>query len=140
MPREQLTQKEAVQIEFGLICKALKIVLAKRKDYSGKVDPYANLRVAEAHNTLAPVGVNIRCNDKLVRVSNVLQGDNGLEGLVGESVINDLGDIVNYSSITAGLIAEDYDEVYDQLVELSTELRSTIYEVAKAVGIESEWD
>lgn len=109
--RKRATQRRAIDYQKGLLVLAVEILLKKRKDYSGADDPYANLRVAEGHSVHPIVGTNIRCNDKLVRVSNIVAAGMVKDGgLVGEKVIDDLRDVINYASISAGLLAEEDPE------------------------------
>ena len=111
------TQAEAIEYQRGLMTLAVKILMAKRRDYSGADDPYANLRVAEGHQVHPVQGVNIRCNDKLVRVSNIIAAGNVARGgEVGEKVLDDLRDVINYACIAAGLLAEEYPEIAELLV------------------------
>lgn len=120
-----LTQEEAILVQKGLMALAVNILMAKRRDYSGNVDPYSNLRVAEAHGVHPVQGTNIRCNDKLVRVSNIVAAGNvELGGLVGEKVVDDLRDVINYASIAAGLLAEEYSSIKEQLLAAARDFDS----------------
>lgn len=106
---------------------AVEILMAKRKDYSGDKDPFANLRVAAGHGVHPVQGVNIRCNDKLVRVSNIVAAGNVERGgLVGEKVVDDLRDVINYASIAAGLLAEEYPQIKDYLMAAAITFQMTM--------------
>lgn len=112
-----LTHEQALAVQEGLFTLALEILLQKRADYSGDKDPYANLRVANSHGVHPVQGVNIRCNDKLVRVSNIIAAGRVAQGgLVGEKVIDDLRDVINYAAIAAGLLAEEYPDILEYLM------------------------
>jgi hypothetical protein len=113
---DKLTQQEAIDTQRGLMVLAVDVLMKKRKDYSGDDDPFSNLRVAEHHGVHPVVGTNIRANDKLARTSRIVQSANGVHGLVGESVIDDLRDIINYAAISAGLLAEEYPDVKETLL------------------------
>lgn len=123
------TQVQAIAYQKGLMALAVKILMAKRKDYSGGKDPYANLRVAEAHAIHPVQGVLVRCNDKLVRVSNILAAGNVAKGgEVGDKVLDDLRDVINYVSIAAGLLAEKYPDIADMLLKEAETFDETMEE------------
>ena len=123
----KLTQAEAVEVQKGLFVLAVDILLRKRKDYSGENDPFGNLRVAAGHGVHPVVGVNIRTNDKLVRVSHIVQaGKVAQGGLVGEKVIDDLRDVVNYTCIAAGLLAEEDEETKATLLDAAARFKETM--------------
>lgn len=122
MPK-QLSQKEALLIELGLINRALSVLLAKRKAYSGSKDPVANLRVSKIFDVDPVKGTLIRLTDKLQRISRYSE-----QGAVGESIWeNDLPDVINYISIAAVLLLEKSpDEHLRGLVKDGEDLIDTL--------------
>ena len=126
-----LTQSEALEIQLGILAKALSIVLAKRKDYSGDGDPFRNLRVAEMLGVSPIVGCLIRESDKNSRIVSLLSD---LElaaqgGRVGESLLDTFADKINYTCIEAGLYAELDPKFKKQVRKLAADLYSLISEI-----------
>jgi len=123
------SQTRAVKIQLGIIAIALNVLMTKRLDYSGTVDPFANFDDYYFPEDSRAKNAWKRLGDKLRRISNFIR--NG--GLQGESIfINDFPDAINYlSGILAPLLlaeARDPDteeELYaaaDSLVGIITQL------------------
>lgn len=129
-----LSQSEALEIQLGILAKALSIVLNKRKDYSGNDDPFRNLRVAEMLGVSPIVGCLIRESDKNSRIVSLLSD---LElaaqgGRVGESLLDTFADKINYTCIEAGLYAELDPKFKADVRKLSSELLSIIEDIDHA--------
>jgi hypothetical protein len=115
----KLTNEQALLVQFGIIYKALKILIPKRKDYSGDEDPFANLRACENLGVHPIIGCLVRESDKNARISQLIrnaQADIG--GRVGESLLDTLADKINYTCIEAGLYAEMNDTFRDDCILL----------------------
>lgn len=103
---DMLTQKEALLVQLGLFTMALEIIEAKRKDYSGDVDPFANLRMSAFVGVEPWRGVMVRRMDKISRRIHVLE-HGGVAQVANESIMDALVDEMNYLAIEAGLLVEE---------------------------------
>ena len=101
----KLTYQQAADIQKYIIDKANAIVLAKRHDYSGSVDPFGNFRKSKLFGVEPWRGVLIRLTDKLSRVESVVTAG-GVSKVPSESLWDTLSDAVNYVCILGGLVAE----------------------------------
>jgi hypothetical protein len=113
----KLTPTEALAIQDFLTAKAREIVLAKRQDYSGKGDPFANLRMSEFVGVEPWRGCMVRLMDKLSRIRHIMEA--GGEMQVQEALIDTFADIHNYTDILAGLVFEVLglpDEITNMLI------------------------
>lgn len=129
-----LTQQEAFQIQLGVIADALSILMAKRQDYSGTVDPFGNLRTAEVLDIHPVVGTFNRMLDKIVRIKTMVNGGT-LEqgGAVGESAADAFRDVINYDCIAAGLVAEEVPELYEHWMDLGGRFSEVLEEALESV-------
>ncbi|WP_119071601.1 hypothetical protein [Aggregatilinea lenta] len=127
-----LTQQEAFQIQLGVIADALSILMVKRRDYSGTVDPFGNLRTAEVLDIHPVVGTFNRMLDKIVRVKTMI-GEGTLKrgGAVGESAADAFRDIINYDCIAAGLVAEEVPELYEHWMALGERFQDILEDVER---------
>ena len=101
---DRLTQQEAIAMQKFMIDTANSIVLAKRHDYSGANDPFGNFRKSSLFGVAPWRGVLVRLTDKLSRIEVVTNAGGG--ALVNESLWDTFADVVNYTCILAGLVAE----------------------------------
>ncbi len=99
-----MTQGEAVRLQDYIMAHALEIMGGKRRDYSGKEDPFRNLRSAEALGVEPWRGTFVRLMDKVSRIRSITEAGGQME--VQESLIDTFADIVNYTCIAAGLVWE----------------------------------
>lgn len=105
-----LTQKEALELQELLYKDSLEIMLKKRKDYSGDIDPFGNLRLAAPLAGVEPWrGVLVRLGDKFSRLRNILDRD-GAMYVQDEMLWDVFCDIINYTCILAGLCAEELND------------------------------
>ena len=100
------TQQDAVFFEKRITEHADSIVGAKRVDYSGLIDPYANFRRSELFGVPAWLGVIIRMTDKLSRIQSITNAA-GVSQVKSELLVDTIADLINYSRILGGLIFED---------------------------------
>ena len=98
---KKLTNEEALIVELGLISMALKILEAKRVDYSGGIDPFRNLRSSEFVGVPAWKGTIIRNLDKFSRRRSIMEAD-GRAQVKDESFLDTHADSINYLGIEAG--------------------------------------
>lgn len=124
-PGQKLTNEEAVKCQLGLINLALSIMLAKRHDYGGSEDPFFNLRSSDFLGVHPVIGTLTRTMDKFMRIKTGL--DKNL--LVGEAAWEPTRDAVNYICIVAGLLAEQDDELREELMRNADELVDTVQEM-----------
>lgn len=113
-----ITHNEAMLIEEGLLNHALSIVAAKRNDYSGNQDPLKNLRKSLLFDVNPVDGTLVRITDKLSRIQT-LQKQGTSSGQVGEKLIDTLADVINYTALIACLLAEEFPELKQELIEKS---------------------
>lgn len=104
----RLTQEEALTVEDTIQQAADDCLLAKRQDYSGKEDPYANFRMSEFVGVEPWRGVMVRLMDKLSRVRHIMESGEVL--VKDESIKDTLGDVINYTKILGGLIFESTED------------------------------
>jgi len=91
--------EEALAEHQAFFAKALDLVQAKRVDYSGTSDPFANFRHSEVWNVEPWRGAAARLMDKISRLSQLF--DKGDEGIVKDEAIADtVVDALNYLVIT----------------------------------------
>lgn len=123
-----LTQDDALMVQFGLIAKALQIVLNKRKDYSGEDDPFRNLRAAAIFDVDPIVGCLIRETDKNSRIASLIADLESAKhgGRVGESLLDTFADKINYTCIEAGLYAERDGKFLEDTRLLGAELMNIL--------------
>ena len=108
----RLTQEEALAVEDTIQQAADDCLLAKRQDYSGKEDPYANFRMSEFVGVEPWRGVMVRLMDKLSRVRHIMESGEVL--VKDESIKDTLGDVINYTKILGGLIFESTEDDLDR--------------------------
>lgn len=103
---KKLTNKEARSVHDQLIRAATSIVEIKRASYSGGLDPFGNFRASEAVTGIPTwLGVIQRMVDKLSRIKNI--ADSGVTKTnLKDLSENDLADLINYTTILAGLLKE----------------------------------
>lgn len=99
-----MTQGEAVKLQDYIMVHALGIMGGKRRDYSGKADPFRNLRSAQALGVESWRGAFVRMMDKVSRIRSITESGGAME--VQESLIDTFADMVNYTCIAAGLVWE----------------------------------
>lgn len=117
-----ISQEQAIVAHLGLINLALSVLLDKRHDYSGDVDPFGNFRAIALSHVTPAQGAVIRMGDKYKRIAAATE-----RPLRGEDAIrNDFPDIMNYAAIVALLLYEDDKEVIDMLVAEGEKLEETI--------------
>lgn len=104
---KQLTQSEALNLQINLMRYALEILEAKRKDYSGDIDPFGNFRSSTIHGVESWRGVLVRLEDKFARVRNILERGGVMN--VEEKFIDTFADMFNYIGIFAGLTWEELE-------------------------------
>jgi len=101
----KLTQEQARLVEKKITDKADNIILAKRHDYSGPDDPYANFRRSTLFGVEPWRGVMIRLSDKLSRILSIMEAK-GESKVKDETLLDTLADAVNYTRILGGMVAE----------------------------------
>lgn len=107
-PEDRFTQQEAIDIQHAIVKEAYDIVLNKRHDYSGAVDPYGNFRKSEMFNIEPWRGVLVRMSDKISRLQSIME--QGGASLVTDDPFFDIfADMVNYTCILAGLCYEELE-------------------------------
>ena len=99
-----MTNEDAVRLQKYIMDHALKIMVAKRHDYSGTDDPFRNLRSAEFVGVEPWRGTFVRMMDKISRVRSIMEAGGSME--VQESLIDTFSDMINYICIAAGLVWE----------------------------------
>ena len=100
----KMTNEMALQHQLRMFDDAVHIMKRKRHDYSGRNDPFRNLRDAEFVNVDPLKGVMVRIMDKFARVRSFIEQG---ELLVNDEAIRDtLVDALNYTSILAAMIEE----------------------------------
>ena len=102
----RLTHEQARLVQEHIINNALSIVEAKRHDYSGPDDPFANFRMSEFAGVDAWRGCMVRLMDKLSRIKQFMEQEGELR-VKDESILDTLSDAVNYVCILGGLCAEE---------------------------------
>lgn len=81
------------------LCKeALDLMYQKNHDYANDADPYRNFRM------FGLLGIVIRLGDKLARLQSFLE--NGSLAVQDEQIEDTLKDIINYSVIFGGFLAD----------------------------------
>lgn len=104
-----LSQKDAIAVELGLMSLALKVLMDKRKDYSGDTDPYANLRTSAVRGVHPCIGVQVRCDDKISRRGQMVARKNKMR-VTNEKFADPYFDHINYIAIEAGLLIEELED------------------------------
>jgi hypothetical protein len=125
-----------VVVELGIIAMALKILQAKRKDYSGSNDPFRNLRAAEFVGVPAWKGTIIRNMDKFSRRRSVMEAGGEMK-VKDESFLDTLADSINYTGIEGGLEIEllpNRDKLLALLSKEAAELPAIARKTLKDVG------
>ena len=102
-----MNNEEAERLQLTLFREAYLLMLKKRKDYSGDVDPFANLRTSRFIGIPPWQGCMVRMMDKMSRVYQVMKRGGEME--VNEALYDTFIDILNYTCILAGLCAEELD-------------------------------
>ena len=100
-----MSQEEALALQEYIMAHALKIMTGKRRDYSGKEDPFRNLRSSIVHGVEPWRGTAVRIQDKFSRIRSIMDNDGKME--VEESLVDTFADIINYACIQAGLVWEE---------------------------------
>lgn len=129
----RLTQQQAILVQLGLTAMALKLVGNKRRDYSGSVDPYRNLRMSEFVGVEPWRGSQVRNMDKFARRRSIMEA--GGKAHVNESFLDTLADSINYIAIEGGLEIEELPDTQDMLEFLTIEaelLPSIVEEMLEA--------
>lgn len=100
-----MTERTMVQIHNELTAKALAIVEAKNHDYrGGQGDLFANFRGSVSLGIPPVVGVMLRMQDKMMRIKTFVE--RGTLAVKAESAEDAVIDLINYSVIMGGLLAE----------------------------------
>lgn len=105
----RLTQADALVVQLGLITEALAITLAKRADYSGGDDPYANYRdgnelVGIEHSWQYAMRRNL---EKFTRRKNMMLTNKGHAHSADDSFLDAARDSINLVHIELGLELEE---------------------------------
>lgn len=127
-------QERAVLVQLGIIQVALEVLMVKRQDYSGTVDPFLNFDDPYFPEDTRAKNAWKRLGDKMRRVANYIRGQ-----IVGESIFtNDLPDAINYlSGIIGPLLAEG--EVEKMYIDRAERLQYTIRDIiAKARELDAD--
>lgn len=103
-----MTIQDANTLHQRLFDDALEIVQAKRIDYSGKVDPFANFRLSQFWGISSWRGAAIRMMDKISRLKNLFE-NKGVGEVKDESVRDTVLDCLNYIVIMYSLWLEEND-------------------------------
>ena len=103
-----MTNEEAIRLQISLFNDAYRLVLAKRKDYSGDADPFANFRMSEFIGVPPWLGCMVRMMDKLSRIYHIMDHA-GEMAFKDEAMYDTFCDILNYTCILAGLCTEELD-------------------------------
>lgn len=101
----KLSYQQAAEVQQYIIDKANAIVLSKRHDYSGSVDPFGNFRKSGLFAVEPWRGVLVRLTDKLSRIQSIVEAG-GESKVKDESLWDTFADAVNYVCILGGLVAE----------------------------------
>lgn len=82
------------------------LMVKKNHDYSGEGDlnPFANLNACVCLGIQPETGVLVRIMDKIMRISSFI--DSGVLAVSDESINDTVKDMINYSVLLAGMIAE----------------------------------
>ena len=90
-----ITPKQALDAQVNIFARSIEIIKAKRVDYSGDADPFANFRLSQFWGVEPWKGAAIRMMDKLSRLRQLF-AKNG-EGMVKDESIQDtIVDAINY--------------------------------------------
>lgn len=101
----KMTYASAASYERRILKQAAEIISAKRCDYSGEEDPYANFRMSAFVGVEPWRGVMVRMLDKLSRLKNITEA--GEAKVKDEAVEDTICDLVNYALILGGLLEEN---------------------------------
>ena len=127
----RLSQPDALAVQFGLMALGLKKLMGKRLDYSGKDDPYKNLRTSSARGVEPWRGVMVRCEDKISRRTQFMETKGDMI-ITDESFSDPYFDHINYICIEAGLAIEELGR-FDLLEMLRLEAKDLI-DIIKEIG------
>ena len=103
-----MSNEEALDLQHDLFDRALVVMKMKRMDYSGDVDPFANLRMSEFIGVEPWRGTMVRMMDKLSRIRHIME-NHGEMKVTDESLDDTFMDVLNYTCILAGLCKEELD-------------------------------
>lgn len=106
---QHLTFDQAQTVQLGLFATALRIIGPKRRDYSGDLDPYRNLRSSAILGVEPWRGALVRLLDKVSRLARLAE-KGGTGEVSEESIIDTAADLLNYTAIAVGLIIETLPE------------------------------
>jgi len=99
----------AEKIHQAVLEHAAEIVKAKRVDYSGYDDPFANFRASYVAGVEPWRGAIVRLLDKVSRMVRLAEGG-GTGQVKEESLLDTVADLVNYAVIAFSLILETVDD------------------------------
>lgn len=128
---EKLSQRDAIAVQFGLMAMGLKRLMEKREGYSGKEDPYKNLRSSWAVGVEPWRGVMVRCGDKVARREQYMYSDGATE-LSDEQWADPYFDHTNYIAIEAGLAIEDLED--EGLLRMLYEEAKDLIDIIRELG------
>jgi hypothetical protein len=100
-----LSHEDAELLQRGLFGIALRIMGAKRYDYSGELDPFKNLRFSAGVGVEPWRGALVRMLDKVSRIVRFAELGGNMR-VKEESLVDTVVDLINYACITFGLIVE----------------------------------
>jgi hypothetical protein len=104
-PGAPLARADLLQMHRELCEKARRIMEAKNTDYAGGGDDiFGNFRAAEFFGVAPEIGLMMRMMDKMKRMESFVQ--TGALAVKDEPVDDIITDLINYTVLMAGLVAE----------------------------------
>lgn len=114
-----MTLEDLTAYHYVLCDSAAKLMVTKNRDYSDGDDRWRNFRGSETFGVPTVVGMLIRMQDKLSRISTFARrGDLAVKT---ESVTDSLVDLINYAVLIGALIAEEKENAKAAALRLSAD-------------------
>jgi hypothetical protein len=106
-PSSNLSHEDAELLQRGLFGVALRVISAKRYDYSDELDPFKNLRFSAGIGVEPWRGALVRMLDKVSRIVRFAELGGNMR-VKEESLVDTVVDLINYACIAFGLIVESF--------------------------------
>lgn len=86
------------------------ILIKKNKDYAGLGNPFKNFDYIEHLGIKSEIGVLVRLNDKMMRISNLLQRE---AFVVDETIEDTINDAINYLAILKAILQRNKNDTLE---------------------------